>query len=318
VRAYHFLREDMTTMFGNEPPWKVGETRTVEGKCILCTYGYHSSPTWFDALRYATGPVACKVEVSRPVERDSHKQVSQTRTLLDYRDASHTLRRFACDCAERILISDGITNYTLWRGIKTLRRWLEGKATDSERDWAAVDVTRVRATSLGRHEYNAAYIVSTAMGFGAASFEEAVSVAVLVADQFIGHAIGCGQNLQAEAWAKQHLGQLLARLFRSPNGEPNAPVPKPRDKNRHAWTEVYVLRGFVRGYSEAGYFSSIDIFEKVHGSKESAPFVRAELFPHGRILVGLPAWNPTPKVTPVHDGSITKLPVVRIGEELLR
>ena len=61
--AYHFLSEDMTTNFGNEPPWTVGESRSVAGEIIPCERGYHGSPTLWNALTYAPGPVACLVEL---------------------------------------------------------------------------------------------------------------------------------------------------------------------------------------------------------------------------------------------------------------
>ena len=31
MRAWHWLREDMTSDYGNEPPWTIGETRTEAG-----------------------------------------------------------------------------------------------------------------------------------------------------------------------------------------------------------------------------------------------------------------------------------------------
>ncbi|MDE1871826.1 MAG: hypothetical protein KGI06_06335 [Candidatus Micrarchaeota archaeon] len=119
MKAYHFLRADMTAGNGDEPPWAVGETRSIEGELALCGRGYHSSPSWADALQYAPGPVACIVEVSEPKAKDAEfprKQMSRTRTLLAARDVSRELRLFAWDCEERPLAHE----------------WAAGEATDEE------------------------------------------------------------------------------------------------------------------------------------------------------------------------------------------
>ncbi len=60
--AYHFLRDDYTTGCGNEPPWKVGKTRTIQGTIAICEKGYHASPSWYSALSYADGSIACIVD----------------------------------------------------------------------------------------------------------------------------------------------------------------------------------------------------------------------------------------------------------------
>lgn len=101
-RAYHFLRADMTAAAGNEPPWTVGETRTIEGDIAIGKRGYHSSPSWLGALTYAQGSVACMVDVSEPEDIFfTALQVSHTKTLLAAQDVSRELLLFACDCAER-------------------------------------------------------------------------------------------------------------------------------------------------------------------------------------------------------------------------
>ena len=63
--AYHWLRSDLTTGAGNEPAWALGETRRLKGKLVLCSYGYHHSPTLFDGLEYALGAIACRVDVNK-------------------------------------------------------------------------------------------------------------------------------------------------------------------------------------------------------------------------------------------------------------
>jgi len=139
MRAYHFLRDDMTAGSGNEPAWAVGETRTIEGELELCKRGYHSSPSWFDALQYAPGAMACIVEVSEPAKKRGDKQVSKTRTLIDCRDATRVLHLFAIESAERALRAAQVKDEACWNALKVKRDWLDGKATNEELDavWAA-------------------------------------------------------------------------------------------------------------------------------------------------------------------------------------
>jgi len=142
MKAYHFLRKDMRSGKGDEPPWSKGETRTWSGDCILCKSGYHSSPSWRDALSYAHGPIACIVDVSRSIDKDTDKQVSRTRTLVDYRDATKVLLLFACECAERALKRVTIPEWysqRMWQLLEVRCLWLEGKVTDSIMEAAQKD-----------------------------------------------------------------------------------------------------------------------------------------------------------------------------------
>lgn len=103
MKAYHFLTTAYRSGSGNEPAWQVGETRQFKSTPILCVCGYHSSPTLWDALRYAPGPIACLVDISRPVEKDDTKYVSRRRTLVKAINIERELRLFAVNCAEHVL-----------------------------------------------------------------------------------------------------------------------------------------------------------------------------------------------------------------------
>lgn len=104
MKAYHFLQADMRAGRGDEKPWEVGETRKLGArvKIKLCEEGYHASPTLWDALQYAPGPMACLVEVE-PVETDETKSVSRSRTLIKAANIDRELRLFTADCAEHVL-----------------------------------------------------------------------------------------------------------------------------------------------------------------------------------------------------------------------
>ena len=196
MRAYHFLKDDMTAGSGNEPPWKVGEKRTCKGKVHLCQSGYHSSPSWYDALNYAPGNMACIVEISKPIKKDDTKSVSKTRKLIACKDASATLRIWGCDCAERALKRTKVTDERSWNAIKIARKFAVGEATKEElavaRD-AARDAARVAA-------WDAAW--------------DAARVAARVAARDAARVAAWDAARVAEIeWQRKHLDELMAGLF---------------------------------------------------------------------------------------------------------
>ena len=108
MRAYHFLKSDMRSGEGSEEPWTVGETRSLpkQREIVPCQYGYHASPTLWDALTYAPGPVACLVELDGDVIEHGlpvDKLAGRTRTLIAAVNIESELRLFAADCAEHVL-----------------------------------------------------------------------------------------------------------------------------------------------------------------------------------------------------------------------
>ena len=108
MRAYHFLKSDMRSGEGDEPPWEVGQTRSLPKRrtIVPCEYGYHASPSLWDALQYAPGPIACLVELDGDVTEHGSpvdKMAGRTRTLLAAVNIESELRLFAADCAEHVL-----------------------------------------------------------------------------------------------------------------------------------------------------------------------------------------------------------------------
>lgn len=132
MKAYHFLKDDMTAGNGNEPAWRVGEEREYNGELVICKSGYHSSPSWYDALTYAPGSMACIVEISGEIIKDTDKSVSQKRKLIAARNAEKVLRAWACDCAERALKKAKVEDERSWNAIKVARLYNNGKATKEE------------------------------------------------------------------------------------------------------------------------------------------------------------------------------------------
>ena len=104
--GWHFLKDDLTASCGSEPAWRDGETRTLEGKPILCQHGYHASQTLLQVLNYINGDCICRVRLSGIVSQDTDKMVGQSRTLLWHLTPEQTKRVFvewAMVCARRAL-----------------------------------------------------------------------------------------------------------------------------------------------------------------------------------------------------------------------
>ena len=151
MKAYHFLRADMTAGSGNEQPWTVGETRRYRGKIKLCEFGYHSSPSPVTALEYASGPMLCLVEVSKPTQRDASKQVSTRRRLIKAVNVERELRLLACRIAEDVLplFERQFPNDKRPReAIACARGFAYGKATAEE-----LDAARTAAWAAARAKY---------------------------------------------------------------------------------------------------------------------------------------------------------------------
>jgi hypothetical protein len=194
--AYHFLREDMTAGFGAEPPWTVGGRREMPKaeRVALCLKGYHSSPSWLDALQYAPGPMACIVEIPSRVSKDTTKQVGRWRRLIAVADASRELRLFACDCAERALLARREAGRepapASWEAVAVARRFAVGEAAEGElRAAAASDAVTYSA-------------------FAAAACCSASAYAAFAA--FVASDAADGER----EWQRQHLAEMLEPLFK--------------------------------------------------------------------------------------------------------
>ena len=108
ITAYWFACEDEQgrAYSPNKPDekWRIGQRRTLKGEIIPCQYGYHASPSLWDALRYAPGALACKVELSGTiVPHGDDKYAASTRKLVAAVNVERELRLFAADCAEHVL-----------------------------------------------------------------------------------------------------------------------------------------------------------------------------------------------------------------------
>jgi len=208
MKGYKFLKNDMRSGSGDEPAWAVGEEREIKGELELCLRGYHSSPSWYDALGYAQGNMACIVEVSRPVKKQGDKQVSHKCKIVQCIDAEKVLRAWACDCAERALEKAKVTDERSWNAIKVARLFNEGKATKEE------------LAAAGDAAWDAAWAAARAAAWDAAwaAAWDAAWAAARAAAWAAARAAARAAAGDAEIkWQREHLDELMNELFEGEN-----------------------------------------------------------------------------------------------------
>lgn len=131
IKGWHFLSEDYRLRGGGKKV-KAGDLITVKGPPVLCSRGLHGSRRVVDALRFAPGPILCRVVIGGEVIEGEDKLVGTERYVEWTLDATWLLHEFSCWCAERALIRAGVKTETSWNAIAVKRRWLQGEATDEE------------------------------------------------------------------------------------------------------------------------------------------------------------------------------------------
>jgi hypothetical protein len=99
MKAWHFAQEDMRLGFDDGRKIRNGRTLTYKGELKMCKSGLHASKRIIDALRYARGPMICRVELGGEILHDTDKSVASERTCLWYIDGTELLYRFARMCA---------------------------------------------------------------------------------------------------------------------------------------------------------------------------------------------------------------------------
>ena len=99
MRAWHFVGADRRLRYGDGATVAPGYVYTWDGPLALCQSGLHASVRAIDALRYAPGPIVCRVEMGGEIVRGDDNVVAQSREVLWAADATDALRRFARLCA---------------------------------------------------------------------------------------------------------------------------------------------------------------------------------------------------------------------------
>jgi len=100
--GYHFVGDRLRD--GRVVP-PDGEWLVHEGEIKMCERGLHLSCTPFQALRYAPGPILCRVQFGgRVIEDEDEDKIVCTRRMIERRfDATELLRSFARAEALRVI-----------------------------------------------------------------------------------------------------------------------------------------------------------------------------------------------------------------------
>ena len=134
--GWHFLPEDRRLRYGTRELVEAGRTYTAEGPLALCENGMHASVRAIDALRYALGPVVCRVRLAGEMLKGDDKVVGRSRTVLWMFDASMLLHTFAVQCATDALEAASAQGREpdprSYAALDVKLRWLHGEATDVE------------------------------------------------------------------------------------------------------------------------------------------------------------------------------------------
>ena len=168
---WHWLPEDRRLRYDSRQLVVAGETIKHDGPVVMCESGLHASERAIDSLRYAPGPIICRVTLGGTVIDGKDKSVASERNVLWMADATNTLHEFACLCAEDSLRTAKVEDVRCWQAIETKRKWLRGEATDDELTaaraaaWAAASAA---AWDAARDACDAAWAAARAAAWAAA------------------------------------------------------------------------------------------------------------------------------------------------------
>jgi hypothetical protein len=176
--AWHFLKADRKLAYSPHTPVFTGQMLTVDpDRLELCAYGLHASERALDALKYAPGPIVCRVQLGGRILTGEDKLCASERTVIAMADATGTLRAFARACA-----LDVIDN---WNAPAVVREYLETGNEDLRIvAWSAASAAESAARSVASESAarSAAGAAAAAEASESAAWSAARSVAWLAAE----------------------------------------------------------------------------------------------------------------------------------------
>ena len=92
IEAWHFVGD---TLRDGRPIPPDGEWLVHAGPAKICSTGLHASRRPWHALKYAPGPVLCRVECDDVVTEEDDKLVCRRRRIIERAGITETLRYFA-------------------------------------------------------------------------------------------------------------------------------------------------------------------------------------------------------------------------------
>ena len=146
--GWYFAPENRKLRYGDNRVVKAGVTHTVDCEASLCLSGLHWSKRAIDALKYAPGPVACRVEGGGTIIEGDNKIVGTSRKYLAVADATDVLRRLARKWALDVI--------HLWDTPQAVKDYLE--TGDENLAYAAYEATTLAArAAYARSAFDAAH-----------------------------------------------------------------------------------------------------------------------------------------------------------------
>ncbi|MEZ4235059.1 MAG: hypothetical protein R3F59_02630 [Myxococcota bacterium] len=154
--AWHWLSHDQT-LRGGAPAPPDDVPLVHHGPLVLRGAGFHASVGILDAMKYAPGPVVCRVDVGEERLGGPDKLVARVRTIRWRIDATAVLERFLRRCAEDVA--------HLWPMPGPVRRFL---ASGADRDAAVRALAECASVGPGRAARAAAAQALTPVDAGSA------------------------------------------------------------------------------------------------------------------------------------------------------
>jgi hypothetical protein len=170
--GWHFLPQDKRLRWGTKEKVREGKVSKVKGELKVCEFGLHASKRPVDALRYAPGPIVCKVLLRGEILEEEDKACATERKVLAIADATEVLHKFACWCATNALKAERKAgrepDKRSWDAIKTKLAWLAGKATVYELSAAGAAAGAAARDAAGDAARAAAWAAAGAAAWDAA------------------------------------------------------------------------------------------------------------------------------------------------------
>ncbi|MEN6607118.1 MAG: hypothetical protein ABFD60_07730 [Bryobacteraceae bacterium] len=171
ILAWHFVGD---TLRNGQPVPKDGVWLYYDGPLplIMCERGLHASEHPLDALRYATGPILCRVKIGGAIVRiASHKDklVATRRLILRRMDTTTLCRIFARRCAIDVIDkwnAPPVVRQYLETGDESLRAaaraaaWAAARAATRDAAWAAARAAARSAAGAAEEHAQTQHLLS--------------------------------------------------------------------------------------------------------------------------------------------------------------
>ena len=122
ILAWHWLPQDRRLAYGIRTLVEEGMVLEVGEPLELCNHGLHASKNILDAMRYAKGPIICRVELSGKFVFDQSKFCATRRKCLWMMDAKEVLRDYIVDRLNGLM---PVVKDVIISRIRNLNRYLD-------------------------------------------------------------------------------------------------------------------------------------------------------------------------------------------------